>query len=725
MKLTFNSPANRFFEGLPLGNGSIGTMLLSGYGKDTLRLYHNTYFSGERSYNTANQKNASKAFLEMRELCRAGKYKEAKAKSKEFYGIKNNYGTNLPIGEICVEYFASGNNGQNAQEANLTRQLDIINGIASGKCVAESKAFFTEALISYPKDVLAYSISSDTAFNANLNINVENSSIHYEDTTIYIDCQALEHTHSDNKTGTKALCKLQIQTDGEVKQNKVSGATYIKVYLQIATDFDGSLKPIPPKQFNYEEIKKEHTADFREKMERVHLQLEEKHKKITELFQYGRYLLLCSSRENSLLPAHLQGIWNDNVACKIGWTCDMHLDINTQMNYFMAQTANLYETTPPLLRYFEKELIPSGRITAQQSYGLEGFACEIVSNSWGHTAPYWASELSPCPTGGAWLLINLWEHYLFTQDTNYLKQIYPIIKEATQFFASYVFYDDTTKTYATGPSISPENSFEVAGEVYQISNSPTYEVVVIRELFNMFLQACQILGIKDALTQRVEGITLPKYRLLKDGSIAEWAHNHPAKDTQHRHTSHLLGLYPFAQIDVDTTKDLAQGAKKVIANKLANPQNWEDTGWARNMLLLYSARLKEGEEVQQHINSILEKLTEENYMIIHPPTRGAPSFDNVYELDGNTGFTAGICEALLQSHNNIIRLLPALPKSWAKGKVCGLRCRGDITAELNWEKGELTKAVFESKTTQRVKIIYKNTQKCVTIKANTPQEFKV
>lgn len=716
MNLEFKRPATRFFEALPIGNGNIGAMVYGDLNRETLLLYHNTYFSGRRSWQEDNQENASDAFYEMRELCLKGEYVQAKKISKNFYGNKNNYGTNLPVGKICIQYTDS-------EVMAYHKKLDMEQGIVSAKGTVMEKRIDMEAFVSNPQDVLVYAIQSEGLMQAEIYLDMADACLEFEGNDTVFRCKALETIHSDGTCGVTLYGRLQVQTDGTLNQNKITNASYIRLFVQLHSDYLGETTTPVPHFFDYKRIRREHKQDFADKMKRVELQLPGIDQRIPQLFQYGRYLLLSSSRESSALPAHLQGIWNDDVACKIGWTCDMHLDINTQMNYYIADSTNLGDTLPPLIRYIETQLLPAGRITAQKSYGLHGFVAEIVSNAWGFCAPYWASEISPCPTGGVWLLTHLWEHFLYTRNEAFLKRVYPVFCEAAQFFVEYVF-EAADGCYASGPSISPENSFVCEGEVLQISLSCTYEIAMIRELLQLFLCASEELNIENDLTEKASNITLPPYRVMEDGSIAEWAHDYPAFDPQHRHTSHLIGLYPLAQIDLFQTPELAKAAQVTINHKLVDVAKWEDTGWARAMLLLYAARLHNKSQAKKHIDSTLSCLLEENYMIVHPPTRGAPAFDNVYELDGNTGFTAGVCEMLLQSHNGLIQLLPCLPCEWENGKVVGLKARGAITVDMEWEKGTLKKAVLYSPISQKIKVRYKEETRGITLVNRVAYEWK-
>lgn len=419
-------------------------------------------------------------------------------------------------------------------------------------------------------------------------------------------------------------------------------------------------------------------------------------RRLTELmYQYGRYLLLSSSRQDSPLPAHLQGVWNDDVACQIGWTCDMHLDINTQMNYWISEPGGLGECHEPLFRWMEQCLVPNGRLTARKCYGYAGWVGELVSNAWGYAAPYWNESLSPCPTGGIWQASDYLEHYRYGRDKDFLeKRALPVIGEAVAFFLDYLC-EDGNGHLVGGPSISPENAFLAEGGKYYASLGCTYEMAMIRELFLEYVEICRELGIgeEQALLDRVQR-TLPRllpYRILPDGTLAEWNHDYLAADSQHRHTSHLLGLFPYSQITPEDTPDLARAAAASIQAKLTPYENWEDTGWARSLLTLYSARLQDGDQAYRHLRSMQTILTGSNLLVMHPPTRGAGSFMEVYELDGNTGFAMAVMEMLVQSHGDCIRLLPALPGDWPEGCLEGAVLRGGITLDLYWEQGRPVK----------------------------------
>ena len=739
MELKFDKWAVRWGEALPIGNGHIGGMVYGNPCKDKVDLSEITFFSGERSQHN-NQKGADKAFYRMREQIQKGDYVGALQTSQGFMGMRHNYGTNLPVGSLSIDY------GYKEGEVKAyTRCLDMEKGMVRTSYECEGNKIETEVFASHPDKVMVYHIkSSFKGLGAKISLeNYSEGHISYTSEEIGFTSYAYEKMHSDGKSGTILKGRAFVKTDGETAVDDgivIKESSYIVIYLGMLTDFDEEegldilerrlsrhIGALDQKDLGL--IRERQTEDVGRLMNRVAFHVEgiEEDKYIgiiPIMFQYGRYLLLSSSREDSKLPTHLQGIWNDNVACRIGWTCDMHLDINTQMNYWPAEITNLQETTAPLFRWIEKSVVPSGRITARESYGLKGWIAELVSNAWGFTAPYWASPIAPCPTGGVWILTHMWEHYLYKKDKAFLKEYaYPVIREAAEFFVDYVFEDEKTCYLLSGPSISPENSFLKEDKVYQMDNGATYEILMIRELFEILVKACKELGIEDELAERAAK-ALPRllpYRITEDGSIAEWQHDYPAADEQHRHTSHLLGIFPFAQITPQKTPELAEAVKATIEKKLTPIDKWEDTGWARSMLLLYAARLQDSEKAYGHIKSMLEGLLESNYFIIHPPTRGAQSFDNVYELDGNTGLTSGIAEMLLQSHDDALQLLPALPKSWSKGYIKGLKARGGIEVDMTWENGQLDTAVLKAEKASECVVYYKNIKKTLQLSTGIPQ----
>ncbi|MDC7288911.1 glycoside hydrolase family 95 protein [Blautia schinkii] len=700
-------------ECFPLGNGHLGAMVSLNPQREEIYLSENTFFSGEPGA-FSNQETAPGCFYRMRELVSNGDYSGAEEIQKSFVGRRENYGTNLPVGRMVLETTSSCE----TEHREYVRSLDLENGIACADYNIGSSHAHMECFATHPENAFVYKRSSQNRkedYELSFLPHQEgNDKIVYLDRGIIFSVKAHESMHSDGMTGVRLTGTVQVWTDGTCAADagviRILGAGWLILQIKMVTDFGekaldypllcgklkhelmGENRAEPP----YLKWKEEHCRDFGKYMRRSRLEIEDEEglgEEISLMYQYGRYLLLSSSREDSLLPAHLQGVWNDNVACRIGWTCDMHLDINTQMNYWPAEITGLSECAMPLFRWVEEDLVRSGQITAREAYGLKGWVAELVSNAWSYTAPYWDIPISPCPTGGVWTAVHLWEHYLFTGDREFLREhVFPVISGAVDFFVDYLFWDEKEGHYLTGPSISPENSFIGRdGQVHYLENACTYEVLMVRELYMIFLECCRLLEISDGREEKVKHQLefLPHYPVNRDGTLGEWREDKQQTDPQHRHTSHLLGLYPFCQITPEDTPELAEAASRTIRRKLEPESNWEDTGWARALLVLYSARLHDGEQALRHVRTMMRKLKAPNQMIMHPPTRGAGSFADVYELDGNTGLTAGIAEMLLQSHGEILRILPALPVAWKKGCALGLCARGGLSVDITWDNGQV------------------------------------
>ena len=717
--------AKRFGEAFPIGNGQIGAMVYGSVPENKIVLSENTFFSGAPYQDNCKQ-DAAHSFYKMRRAALQGDYKKVHEYAEGFIGRKNDYGTNLPVGNLIINY---GN--EKSQASLIYRRLRTDCGIAERKILLsdEKKTEVKEEIYaSFKKKCLVVSAVSKDMFDCSITFSdlthgeVQEVWFGDQSATMKFDANAFELLHCENQTGVHLEGSLHIYTDGIIKKEQknviIYNCTWMHSYLFAKTDYlkkaglltaereaeeqkakESSLTDIAAcvqqDSRDRNHIRNEHCKEFRKYMNACRLEIHQQ-EEVSFLFQYGRYLLLSSVRKNSILPPHLQGIWNDNVACRIGWTCDMHLDINTQMNYWPALGTGLAETMEPLFFWIEKLLVPEGRKTASSCYGIQGWVGEIVSNAWGYAAPYWASPISPCPTGGIWILTHLWEYYLYTENDKILRnRIYPLFKEAVEFFKEYIFQNDAG-IFLSGPSISPENSFCVEGRSYQISIAPTYEIIMIRELFMEYSLMSNIL-IKQGILQENEQTLkeleqmddiihkLPEYRILEDGTISEYYNNLKVPDRQHRHTSHLLGVYPFHQINHENTPLLAKAVQETIKSKIIPSETWENTGWASSLLALYHARLYDGNQAADHLQCMITTLKEPNYMIYHPPTRGAGAFDHVYELDGNTGFTTAVLEMLMQSHGDRIHILPAIPDTWLEGHVKGLCAKGGIKVDIRWE----------------------------------------
>lgn len=369
----------------------------------------------------------------------------------------------------------------------------------------------------------------------------------------------------------------------------------------------------------------------------------------------------------------------------------MHLDINTQMNYWLAGVGNLGPCERPLFAWMASTLRPSGERTARQLYGASGWTAHTVANAWGYSAPGWHESWGIWAMGGAWLATHLWEHYCFHGDTAFLAEVaYPLLRSSAAFTLDYLTEEPGSGFLVTGPALSPENLFLADGAAVANSMGPTADTVLVRELFNACIAAARILRCDQAFVEQLQQALgrLPPFLVGRHGQLQEWRADHEPADPHHRHLSHLLALYPFAQITREATPELAAAARRSIELRLEPEGSYEYTNWGQALLMASWARLGDGDAAYNAMRRALSDLTAPNLFICHPSEPGAE--DGIYELDGNTGMGAGALELLLQSHAGVIRLLPALPAAWPTGSLHGACARGGFVVDITWRDGRVT-----------------------------------
>jgi len=732
LSLWYRQPAKRWLEALPVGNGRLGAMVFGGVVTERLALNESTFWSGAPS-DDHESPTAREHLGEVRSLMFEGRYPEAvELIGRHMLGRRGNYGTHLPVGDLVLEMRQDSN-----EVRDYRRDLDLDDAVATVTYAVGDVHYTREVLASHPDNVITVHLTADRAgrvsFRARFQPTREPSGVCAENgDSLLILAKARERVHSDGETGVTLRGLIRAGADGgtvtaDGDTITVTGADWATLRIALNTDYargDPALRcreqMAAAERRTYAEVRSRHVADHRGLFRRVeldlgrtsprHLPTDERLERLrggaddpglaATLFQYGRYLLIAGSREDSPLPANLQGLWNDDLACTMGWTCDFHLDINTQQNYWPAEVCNLSECHQPLFRLIESLREP-GRRTARKMYGARGWVCHVFTNAWGFTAPGWGLGWGMHPTGGIWIASDLWEHYRFTGDREFLRdRAYPMLKDAARFFLDYMVEDPTHGWLVTGPSTSPENAFVTPDGRGACSESmgPTCDIVLVRDLFSSCVQASRILDVDAEYRATLEAALakLPPLRVGKHGQLMEWLEDFEEAIPNHRHTSHLIALYPSDQIMPDRTPELAEAARVSIERRTGRA-DWEDVEWSRGNLICYFARLHDGDEAYRHVLELVRQDTDTD-MLTFSRAGVAGAQDNIFVIDGNCAATAGIAEMLVQSQGGEIRLLPALPKAWPNGSVRGLRTRGGFEVGICWRDGALAEATVHSAT---------------------------
>lgn len=724
LTLWYDAPAPKWLSALPVGNGRMGAMVFGRCRKEWIQLNEETLWTrnGESRLNPLAKENLD----EVRRLILAGKVREA-----QYLGENTMFGTppGLTTYETMSNLVLLFKDQYDEEAKNYQRDLDLRTGIATVRFTIGATLFTREVFASGDADAVVIRLTADrpaslnfsTAFWRRYDNNYKSFSS--SDDTLRLRGQCGVH-------GVKYETQVRVVAEGgtvnaQGDHNVVEGADAATIIIGCATDFRHSdyaavvqsvVKRAAARP--YAELRAEHVETHSGRFKRFNLEVDlpqdqaalrtlptDKRVKrmqqgaadeglLLTMFHYGRYLLQSASSRPGTLPTTLQGIWNDTVAP--AWDSKFTININEEMHYWPAETTNLAETHDALFDLIDRMRV-TGAEVARVHYGARGFVAHHNTDIWADCAPLDNVFCGLWPFGAAWLVLHLWEHYVFAPDRAFLRdRAYPAMKDAALFIIDLAI-EDADGRLLLGPSISPENALKGPdGERLALCMSATMDVQITRALFSHLIEASDLLGIDGDFANELRALLpkLPPTRVDVNGRIAEWLEDGEEYEPGHRHNSHLFALYPDDQITPEDTPELAAAARRSLEHRIAS--GGAGPCWSRAWIAGLWARLGEGDEMHKHLEAFIRESTDLNLFSMHPPQGSNPNY--VFQLDGNLGYTAAVAEGLVQSQAGRLKFLPALPAAWRSGRVSGVRARGGFEISVEWKDGSLVEALVTSRT---------------------------